>query len=111
MYINQIILAPTYADDAQKYATHGVNSTFTDSDGNVAYSAKHYAATAAQVGTAFVTVIGDERTTSDTDDITADNGADSLTIVGLGGAKVRTDQAQDKVFIDSRAVAMAVALG
>ena len=58
-----------------------------------------------------MTVVGDERTTSDTDDITADNGADSLTLVGLGGAKVRTSQTDDKVFIDSRAVAMAVALG
>ncbi len=110
-YINQIVQAPNFASDAKKYATHGVNSTFTDSDGNIEYSAKHYAATAQAVGTAFTTVIGDERTTSDTDDITADNGADSLTLVGLGGAKVRTSQTDDKVFIDSRAVAMAVALG
>ena len=110
-YINQIILAPTYADDAQKYATHGVNSTFTDSQGNVAYSARHYAATAQAVGNAFVTIQGDERTPGDTDDVVANGAADSMSIVGLGGAKVRTDQANDKVFIDSRSVAMAVALG
>lgn len=110
-YMTQILQADDYADDAKKYATHGVNSTFTDSDGNIEYSAKHYAATAQAVGTAFTTILGDERTSGDTDDITADNGADSLQFYGLGGAKVRTDQNSDAVYIDSRSVAMAVALG
>ena len=110
-YINDIIEAPNYADDAKKYATHGLNTSFTDSDGNVAFSAKHYAAQAQAVGNAFLTVKGDERTTGDTNDVVANGAADTLNLVGLGGCKIRTEEATDNVFIDSRAVAMAVALG
>ena len=110
-YISQIIEAPLYAEDAEKYAVHGVNSTFTDRDGNVNYSAKHWASVAQAVGNAFTTVQGDERTTGDTDDITANGAADSIQFLGLGGAKVRTDQTNKEVYIDSRSVAMAIALG
>ena len=59
----------------------------------------------------FTTIQGDERTTGDTSDVTSDSGSDTLQLFGLGGAKVRTDEANDAVYIDSRAVAMAIALG
>ena len=99
------------ADDAKKYATHTINQQFTDSDGNTEYSAKHYAAQAASVGQAFTVIQGDERTTGDANDVVADGSSDTLSFQGLGGAKVRTQEGSDTVFIDSRAVAMAVALG
>ena len=99
------------ADDAKKYATHTINQQFTDSDGNTEYSAKHYAAQAASVGQAFTIIQGDERTTGDANDVVADGSSDTLSFQGLGGAKVRTQEGSDTVFIDSRAVAMAVALG
>ena len=63
------------------------------------------------MGNAFTTVAGDERTAGDTNDVTANGAADTLNLVGLGGCKVRTEETNDKVFIDSRSVAMAVALG
>jgi hypothetical protein len=63
------------------------------------------------VGNAFTTVKGDERTTGNTDDITANGAADSVKFLGLGGTKVRTDQSTKEVYIDSRSVAMAIALG
>ena len=110
-YVSQIIEAPAYAQDAENYAVHGVNSTFTDRDGNVNYSARHWASVAQSVGNAFTTFQGDERTTGDTDDITANGAADSIQFIGLGGAKVRTDQTNKDVYIDSRSVAMAIALG
>tara|TARA_B100001057_G_scaffold25136_2_gene23211 strand:- start:27379 stop:29496 length:2118 start_codon:yes stop_codon:yes gene_type:complete len=110
-YISQIIEAPLFAEDAEKYAVHGVNSTFTDRDGNVNYSAKHWASVAQAVGNAFTTVKGDERTSGDTDDVVANGAADSIQFLGLGGAKVRTDQSNKEVYIDSRSVAMAIALG
>ena len=100
-----------FAQDAENYAVHGVNSTFTDRNGNVNYSAKHWASVAQAVGNAFTTVKGDERTSGDTDDITANGAADSIQFLGLGGAKVRTDQSNKEVYIDSRSVAMAIALG
>lgn len=110
-YVNQIIEAPNYAEDAKNYASYGINSTFQDRDGNFAYSAKHWASVAQAVGNAFTTVQGDERTSGDTDDITAVGAADSIQFLGLGGAKVRTDQTNQEVYIDSRSVAMAIALG
>ena len=110
-YITDIIEAPNYAQDAKSYATHGVNTTFTDRDGNIAFSAKHYASIAQAVGNAFTTIAGDERTSGDTNDVTANGAADTLNMIGLGGCKIRTQEATDKVFIDSRSVAMAVALG
>lgn len=97
--------------DAQKYATHPVNSQFTDSAGNTEYSAKHYAAMASSAGSAFTTIQGDERTAGDANDVVADSGADTLQMFGLGGAKIRTDESGDAVYIDSRSVAMAIALG
>ena len=106
--LNAIINA---GDDAEKYATHPVNAQFTDSQGNQEYSAKHYAAMAGAAGSAFTTIQGDERTTGDTSDVTSDSGSDTLQLFGLGGAKVRTDETNDAVYIDSRAVAMAIALG
>ena len=106
--LNAIINA---GDDAEKYATHPVNTQFTDSQGNQEYSAKHYAAMAGAAGSAFTTIQGDERTTGDTSDVTSDSGSDTLQLFGLGGAKVRTDETNDAVYIDSRAVAMAIALG
>ena len=99
------------ASDAKKYATNTINQQFTDSDGNTEYSAKHYAAQAASVGQAFTVIQGDERTTGDANDVVADGSSDTLSFQGLGGAKVRTQEGSDTVFIDSRAVAMAVALG
>jgi hypothetical protein len=62
-------------------------------------------------GASFGLVIGDERTQGDLADISAEGGGDVLTILGLGGAKVRTEEATDTIYIDSRAVAMAIALG
>ena len=97
--------------DAEKYATHPVNTQFTDSQGNQAYSAKHFAAMASSAGSAFTTIQGDERTAGDTNDVVADSGSDTLQLFGLGGAKVRTDETGDAVYIDSRSVAMAIALG
>lgn len=110
-YVNQIIEAPNYAEDAKNYASFDLNSRFQDREGNFAYSAKHWASVAQAVGNAFTTVQGDERTTGDTDDIVAVGAADSIQFLGLGGAKVRTDQASQEVYIDSRSVAMAIALG
>ena len=106
--LNAIINA---GDDAEKYATHPVNTQFTDSAGNQEYSAKHYAAMAGAAGSAFTTIQGDERTAGDASDVTSDSGSDTLQLFGLGGAKVRTDETNDAVYIDSRAVAMAIALG
>ena len=103
--------ASANADDAKKYATHTINQQFTDSDGNTEYSAKHYAAQAASVGQAFTIIQGDERTSGDANDVVADGSSDTLSFSGLGGAKIRTSETNDKVFIDSRAVAMSVALG
>ena len=103
--------ASANADDAQKYASHTINQQFTDSQGNVEYSAKHYAAQAASVGQAFTVIQGDERTSGDANDVVADGSSDTLSFAGLGGAKIRTSEANDKIFIDSRAVAMSVALG
>ena len=103
--------ASANADDAKKYATHTINQQFTDSDGNTEFSAKHYAAQAASVGQAFTVIQGDERTSGDANDVVADGSSDTLSFSGLGGAKIRTSEANDKIFIDSRAVAMSVALG
>ena len=99
------------ADDAQKYATHTVNQQFTASSGNTEYSAKHYASLAASVGQAFTIIQGDERTSGDSNDVVADGSSDTLALKGLGGAKIRTSETNDEIFIDSRAVAMSVALG
>lgn len=60
---------------------------------------------------AFGVVVGDVRTAGDAGDAQANTSSATLTVLGLGGAQVRTDQATDTVYIDSRAVAMAVALG
>lgn len=109
--MNAVQSASANADDAQKYASHTINQQFTDSQGNVEYSAKHYAAQAASVGQAFTVIQGDERTSGDANDVVADGSSDTLSFSGLGGAKIRTSEANDKVFIDSRAVAMSVALG
>ncbi len=103
--------ASANADDAQKYASHTINQQFTDSQGNVEYSAKHYASMAASVGQAFTIIQGDERTSGDANDVVADGSSDTLAFKGLGGAKIRTSETNDEVFIDSRAVAMSVALG
>lgn len=62
-------------------------------------------------GPSFGIVVGDERTEGDLYDIAADSTGDALTIVGIGGAKVRTEEATDTIYIDSRSVAMAIALG
>jgi len=62
-------------------------------------------------GISFGVVVGDERTDGDLADVSAEGAGDALTIVGVGGAKVRTEEQTDTIYIDSRAVAMAVALG
>lgn len=99
------------AADAILYAVNPQNQQFTDSAGTTAFSALHYANMAAGAGQAFTSMVGDERTTGDVTDIVADAGTDTLTFRGLGGAKIRTDATNDDIYIDSRAVAMAVALG
>ena len=95
----------------KRQASHTINQQFTDSQGNVEYSAKHYASMAASVGQAFTIIQGDERTSGDANDVVADGSSDTLAFKGLGGAKIRTSETNDEVFIDSRAVAMSVALG
>tara|TARA_B100001094_G_scaffold39739_1_gene34337 strand:+ start:8560 stop:10056 length:1497 start_codon:yes stop_codon:yes gene_type:complete len=99
------------AADAILYAVNPQNQQFTDSAGTTAFSALHYANMAAGAGQAFTSMVGDERTVGDSTDIVADAGTDTLSFKGLGGAKIRTDATNDEIYIDSRAVAMAVALG
>ena len=66
---------------------------------------------ASSAGSAFTTIQGDERTTGDSNDVVADSGSATLQMFGLGGAKIRTDESGDAVYIDSRSVAMAIVLG
>jgi len=106
-----IIDSPDHADDAQKYADHAVNTQFTDSDGNTSYSAKHYATLASSSGQAYVTIEGDTRTTGDSSGLLAGSSQSGLSMQGKGGANIRTEQGSDTIFFDSRAVAMALALG
>jgi hypothetical protein len=103
--------APARADDAEKYAVHPVNTQFTDSDGSTSYSAKHYATLASSSGKAYITIEGDVRSAGDTSGLLATTSQSALIMLGKGGAQVKTEQGTDTVFFDSRAVAMALALG
>jgi hypothetical protein len=109
--ITAITNAPARADDAEKYAVYPVNTQFTDSDGDTSYSAKHYATLASSSGNAYITIEGDARSAGDTSGLLASTSQSSLTLLGKGGAQVKTEQGTDTVFFDSRAVAMALALG
>jgi len=106
-----VLDAPNRSDDAKRYADNDVNVQFTDADGNTSYSAKHYATLASTTGKAYTTMDGDSRSTGDTTGLVANTATDNLSLQGRGGLHVQTDHGSNTVYFDSRAVAMALALG